>query len=51
MRNGADRARPGCDRDGAGYCVKGADFADATLFQASSGVNPMITIKLWRIAL
>ncbi|MEP6857255.1 MAG: GMC family oxidoreductase N-terminal domain-containing protein [Gemmatimonadales bacterium] len=43
-RMGADRARAVCDADGAVYGVKGAYVADASLFPASSGVNPMITI-------
>jgi choline dehydrogenase-like flavoprotein len=33
-----------CDGDGAVYGVNGAYVADASLFPASSGVNPMITI-------
>jgi len=43
-RMGADRAHAVCDADGAVYGVKGAYVADASLFPASSGVNPMITI-------
>ncbi|MDP9201006.1 MAG: GMC family oxidoreductase [Gemmatimonadota bacterium] len=43
-RMGADRAGAVCDGDGAVYGVKGAYVADASLFPASSGVNPMITI-------
>ncbi|MBC7791130.1 MAG: hypothetical protein H7Z74_14380 [Anaerolineae bacterium] len=43
-RMGADRVHAVCDADGAVYGVKGAYVADASLFPASSGVNPMITI-------
>jgi choline dehydrogenase-like flavoprotein len=43
-RMGANRADAVCDPDGAVYGVKGAYVADASLFPASSGVNPMITI-------
>ena len=41
---GSDRGRAVCDADGAVYGVNGAYVADASLFPASSGVNPMITI-------
>jgi choline dehydrogenase-like flavoprotein len=40
----ADRARAVSDADGAVYGLKGAYVADASLFPASSGVNPMITV-------
>ena len=43
-RMGVDRARAVCDADGAVYGLNGAYVADASLFPASSGVNPMITI-------
>jgi len=43
-RMGADHARAVCDGKGEVYGVKGAYVADASLFPASSGVNPMITI-------
>lgn len=43
-RLGADRSRAVCDADGAVYGLGGAYVADASLFPASSGVNPMITI-------
>ena len=43
-RMGADSSRAVCDGNGAAYGVKGAYVADASLFPASSGVNPMITI-------
>ncbi len=43
-RMGSDRARSVCDPEGAVYGLKGAYVADASLFPASSGVNPMITI-------
>jgi choline dehydrogenase-like flavoprotein len=33
-----------CDENGAVYGVKGLYVADASLFPASSGVNPMITV-------
>ena len=43
-RMGSERSRSVCDPDGAVYGLKGAYVADASLFPASSGVNPMITI-------
>jgi len=43
-RMGADRASAVCDGTGAVFGMKGAYVADASLFPASSGVNPMITI-------
>ena len=43
-RMGADRARAVCDGSGEVYGVKGAYVADASLFPASAGVNPMVTI-------
>jgi len=43
-RMGVDRARSVCDADGAVHGVNGVYVADASLFPASSGVNPMITI-------
>ena len=43
-RMGADRSRSVCDPAGAVYGLKGVYVADASLFPASSGVNPMITI-------
>ena len=43
-RVGSERSRSVCDPDGAVYGLKGAFVADASLFPASSGVNPMITI-------
>jgi choline dehydrogenase-like flavoprotein len=43
-RMGVDRARAVCDATGSVYGLKGAYVADASLFPASSGVNPMITI-------
>lgn len=43
-RIGADSARAVCNGDGEVYGLKGAYVADASLFPASSGVNPMITI-------
>ena len=43
-RMGSNRSRAVCDGDGAVYGVKGLYVADASLFPASSGVNPMITI-------
>jgi choline dehydrogenase-like flavoprotein len=33
-----------CGPDGAVYGLKGVYVADASIFPASSGVNPMITI-------
>ena len=43
-RMGSDAGHAVCDADGAVYGVKGAYVVDASLFPASSGVNPMITI-------
>jgi choline dehydrogenase-like flavoprotein len=43
-RMGSDRATAVCDGTGAVFGVKGAYVADASLFPASCGVNPMITI-------
>jgi choline dehydrogenase-like flavoprotein len=43
-RMGADRSRSVCDPVGAVHGAKGVYVADASLFPASSGVNPMITI-------
>lgn len=43
-RMGSDRASAVCDGNGAVYGMSGAYVADASLFPASSGVNPMITI-------
>ena len=43
-RMGADRAHAVCDSNGAVYGLEGAYVADASLFPASSGVNPMVTI-------
>jgi len=43
-RMGAVRAGAVCDVDGQVYGAKGAYVADASLFPASSGVNPMVTI-------
>ena len=43
-RMGSDRASAVCDGNGAVYGMTGAYVADASLFPASSGVNPMITI-------
>lgn len=43
-RMGTDRTRAVCDANGEVYGLKGAYVADASLFPASSGVNPMITI-------
>ncbi len=43
-RMGADRASAVCDGTGAVFGMKGVYVADASLFPASSGVNPMITI-------
>jgi len=43
-RIGSERSRSVCDPDGAVYGLKGVYVADASLFPASSGVNPMITI-------
>jgi choline dehydrogenase-like flavoprotein len=43
-RIGSDRASAVCDPSGAVFGMAGAYVADASLFPASSGVNPMITI-------
>ncbi|MDQ6690885.1 MAG: GMC family oxidoreductase [Gemmatimonadota bacterium] len=43
-RMGTDRAGAVCDGDGAVFGMAGVYVADASLFPASSGVNPMITI-------
>jgi choline dehydrogenase-like flavoprotein len=43
-RMGSERSRSVCDPDGAVHGLKGAYVADSSLFPASSGVNPMITI-------
>ncbi|HMI55737.1 MAG TPA: GMC family oxidoreductase, partial [Gemmatimonadaceae bacterium] len=43
-RIGSDRASAVCDANGAVFGLSGAYVADASLFPASSGVNPMITI-------
>jgi len=43
-RMGSDRASAVCDEHGAVFGLSGAYVADASLFPASSGVNPMITI-------
>lgn len=43
-RMGADAARDVCDANGAVHGRRGLYVADASLFPASSGVNPMITI-------
>lgn len=43
-RIGSDRASAVCDPTGAVFGLSGAYVADASLFPASSGVNPMITI-------
>ena len=43
-RMGSDRASAICDGNGAVFGLSGAYVADASLFPASSGVNPMITI-------
>src|SRR6267378_5545556 len=43
-RLGADRASAVCDAHGAVFGLSGAYVADASLFPASSGVNPMVTI-------
>jgi choline dehydrogenase-like flavoprotein len=43
-RIGSDRASAVCDPTGAVFAMNGAYVADASLFPASSGVNPMITI-------
>jgi len=43
-RLGSDSASAVCDESGAVYGLSGAFVADASLFPASSGVNPMITV-------
>jgi choline dehydrogenase-like flavoprotein len=43
-RMGRTRSMSVCDENGAVYGVKGLYVADASLFPASSGVNPMITV-------
>jgi choline dehydrogenase-like flavoprotein len=43
-RIGSDQASAVCDGGGAVFGLSGAYVADASLFPASSGVNPMITI-------
>jgi choline dehydrogenase-like flavoprotein len=43
-RMGRERRVSVCDENGAVYGVKGLYVADASLFPASSGVNPMITV-------
>ena len=43
-RMGRERMSSVCDENGAVYGVKGLYVADASLFPASSGVNPMITV-------
>jgi choline dehydrogenase-like flavoprotein len=43
-RMGSDPAGAVCDGTGAVFEMKGVYVADASLFPASSGVNPMITI-------
>jgi len=43
-RIGTDRASAVCDPDGAVFGMPGVYVADSSLFPASSGVNPMITI-------
>lgn len=43
-RMGADRRMAVCNENGQVYGVPGLHVADASLFPASSGVNPMITI-------
>jgi choline dehydrogenase-like flavoprotein len=43
-RMGSDSASAVCDEKGAVFGMPGAYVADASLFPASSGVNPMITI-------
>lgn len=43
-RMGAVRGGAVCDGDGEVYGLKGAYVADASLFPASCGVNPMVTI-------
>jgi choline dehydrogenase-like flavoprotein len=43
-RMGSDSASAVCDENGAVFGMSGGYVADASLFPASSGVNPMITI-------
>jgi choline dehydrogenase-like flavoprotein len=43
-RMGSDPAAAVCDARGAVFGIDGAYVADASLFPASSGVNPMVTI-------
>jgi choline dehydrogenase-like flavoprotein len=43
-RMGVDPARAVCNGNGEVYGLKGAYVVDASLFPASSGVNPMVTI-------
>jgi choline dehydrogenase-like flavoprotein len=43
-RLGTDHASAVCDAHGAVFGLSGAYVADASLFPASSGVNPMVTI-------
>jgi hypothetical protein len=43
-RMGRERRISVCDENGAVYGVKGLYVADGSLFPASSGVNPMITV-------
>ena len=43
-RMGRVRSASVCDENGAVYGVRGLYVADASLFPASSGVNPMITV-------
>ena len=43
-RIGSDRLSAVCDQNGAVFGMSGAYVADASLFPASSGVNPMVTI-------
>ena len=43
-RIGSDAASAVCDSSGAVFGISGAHVADASLFPASSGVNPMVTI-------
>jgi len=43
-RMGSSRRSAVCDESGAVFGIEGAYVADGSLFPASSGVNPMITI-------
>lgn len=43
-RMGADRKSSVCDENGQVYGVPGLFIADTSLFPASSGVNPMLTV-------